>query len=78
MSGYALGGGCELAMMCDFILASETAQFSQLEITIGTFPVRGNAKIIALLDQSHGNVSNRAHDGRRKTERSGLVAQIFP
>ena len=73
VSGYALGG-CELAMMCDFILASETAQFGQPEITIGTLPlVRGNAKIIRAIGKKSKAMemclTPGRNDGRRRSRK---------
>jgi enoyl-CoA hydratase len=52
VAGYALGGGCELALMCDFILAADTAKFGQLEVTVGLVPGGGGTQRLA---RSSGN-----------------------
>ncbi len=81
VSGYALGGGCEIAMMCDFIIASETARFGQPEITLGVIPGSGGTQRLA-----HAAGKSKAMDlcltGRlmdaAEAERCGLVSRVVP
>jgi enoyl-CoA hydratase len=81
VSGFALGGGCELAMMCDFIIASETAKFGQPEITLGIIPgMGGSQRLIRSVGKAKAMdlvLTGRMMDAA-EAERSGLVARIVP
>ena len=81
VAGFALGGGCELAMMCDIILAADTAKFGQPEIKLGVMPgMGGTQRLVRAIGKAKAMemcLTGRMMDAA-EAERAGLVARVLP
>ena len=81
VAGYALGGGCEVAMMCDFIIAADNAKFGQPEINLGVMPgMGGTQRMLRAVGKAKAMdlcLTGRMMDAE-EAERAGLVSRIVP